>query len=100
MMAPVNAPDPPRPLDDEEWEEVNARASIFPSPEVKAALHEVIERAGDFSSAVMLYERAQAPTYRPKEGESPSLVMGEARDEALAAISDAERLMRDELASL
>ena len=93
--------DPPEPLDDDEWARVSGLAAVSPSPEVGAALRETVQTAGAFEGAVMVYQfQEKKPRSASVEGKSAWLVMDEARGGAIAAISNAERVMRDELASL
>jgi hypothetical protein len=98
--------DPPPPLDDEEWATVSGLAAISPSEGVLAALENATERAGDFESDAFTYRRIKArpPAARVDEDPDEELkarrTMDAARGEALDAISEAQRKMREELAEL
>lgn len=94
-------PDPPEPMGDDEWATVSGLASNFPSREVEAALIEAANRTNAFQAAVWLYqweeEHGRSATGTDR---SARLEMDEARDRATDAISQAQRAMSDELASL
>jgi hypothetical protein len=94
-------PDPPEPLNDDEWAAVSALAAVSPSSEVEAALRETVETANAFGAAVSLYEfEKENPTASSVEGKSAWVQMDDVRARAIAAIAEAERSMRDELATL
>jgi hypothetical protein len=98
--------DPPPPLDDEEWATVSGLAAISPSEDILAALENASERAGDFDFEASTYRRIKArpPATRVNEDPDEELkarrTMDAARGEAIDAISEAQRKMREELAGL
>jgi hypothetical protein len=99
-------PEPPQPLEDEEWAEVSGLASISPSPEVLAALEEAAQKTSDFEIHAFTYRRINARPSAARVNEDPEeelkarLSMDTARDHALDAITEAERSMREDLAKL
>jgi len=94
-------PDPPPPLDDDEWAAVNGVASISPSPGVLTALEEAAQKPSDFEIAVFNHRRVEAnPRVLGDQGMDARMEMDTARDRALAAITEAERAKREELAKL
>jgi hypothetical protein len=99
-------PDPPQPLDDDEWAAVSGLASISPSPEVLAALNEAAQKTSEFEIHAFTYRRinARPPAARvnedPEEEPKARMSMDTARDRALGAITEAERAMREDLAQL
>ena len=50
-------PDPPRPLDDEEWATVSGLVAISPSADVLAALEDASQRTNDFEIHAFTYRR-------------------------------------------
>ena len=94
-------PDPPDPLGDDEWAAASGLAAVSPSPEVEAALRNANERTREFEIAVasVQFEERTGRTLS-ETGKSARLELDEARQGAIAAISDAERIMRDELTAL
>jgi len=97
-------PPPPAPLDDDEWTALNGLAAISTSPEVEAALRETVQTVSVFQGAVSLYrheeENPRAAKAAHRRGKSAYFEMEQARDRAAAAIIEAERVMREELATL
>lgn len=90
--------DPPPPLNDDEWAAVNGLAAVSPSPEVLAALEYAQEGARFFEYAVRELRNAL-------DAEGPQLFTARqqkdnARQRAIAAINETERVMREELAGL
>jgi hypothetical protein len=98
--------DPPPPLDDEEWATVSGLAAISPSEDVLAALEDATEKAGDFESEAFILRRIKARPSAARVNEDPHeepkarRAMDAARGEALNAISEVQRKMREELAEL
>ena len=99
-------PDPPQPLDDDEWAAVSGLAAISPSGEVLAALNEAAQKTSEFEIHAFTYRRinARPPAARvnedPEEEPKARMSMDTARDRALGAITEAERAMREDLAQL
>jgi hypothetical protein len=91
-------PDPPPPLDDDEWARLNGRLAVSGSREALAALEEAQRRSQSFDGARMVYVgmRNQNALQMPEARRR----MDEARRRASEAINEVERLMRDELAGL
>lgn len=83
----VPRPDPPPPLDDEEWTSLMGRAAVSATQSVLIAL----EAASYFASAY-----ASDIEHRSDDHHAIRVTRDRARD----AISDAEREMREELADL
>ena len=99
-------PEPPQALDDEEWAGVSGLASISPSREVLAVLEEAAQKTSDFEIHAFTYRRIneRPPAARvnedPEEELNARLSMDAARNQALGAITEAERVMREDLATL
>lgn len=95
-------PDPPPPLDDDDWAAVSGLAAVSPSAEVLEAMDEAAQKTSGFEFAVFRYRQVEArPTAFPAdEGLNARKEMDQARDDALEAISEAQRRMREELAEL
>lgn len=96
-------PDPPQPLDDDEWSAVSGLAAVSPSQDVLTALKEAAQKTSDFEIAVSTYRRVEARPAVSQRGDDAMdarLGMDEARDRALGAIAEAQRTMREELAKL
>jgi hypothetical protein len=99
-------PDPPPPLDDEEWATVSGLAAVSPSEGVLAALQDASQKTSDFETRAFTYRRINARPAAARVNEDPDeepkarRSMDAARDQALDAISEAQRTMRDELAEL
>ena len=99
-------PDPPRPLDDEEWATVSGLVAISPSADVLAALEDASQRTNDFEIHAFTYRRINARPSAARVNEDPEeepkarRSMDDARVHALEAITEAERAMREDLAQL
>jgi hypothetical protein len=91
-------PDPPAPLDDDEWTRLTGRMSVSGSREALLALEEAQRRAHSFNGALMAYRgmRNQNALQMPAARQR----MDEVRTRASEAIDEVERLMRNELAEL
>jgi hypothetical protein len=99
-------PEPPQPLDDEDWATVSGLAAITPSGDVLAALEDAAQKTSEFEIHAFTYRRigerpsAARVNEDPEEELKARLSMDAARDQALAAIAEAERAMREDLATL
>jgi hypothetical protein len=99
-------PDPPPPLDDDDWAAVSGLAAVSPSQDVLAAMEEAARKTSDFEIDALKYRRIQAQPAAARVDEDPEeelnarVSMDAARDRALEAISEAQRAMREELAEL
>jgi hypothetical protein len=102
VLGPI--PDPPERLDDEEWARILGRVAVHASKETLAALEEVRDRVQKFGAAALTHRLLE-----PQAGRRPELAnqlfevretANAARERAYAAIDEAERIMREELASL
>jgi hypothetical protein len=99
-------PDPPPPLDDEEWAGVSGLAAISPSQDALTALENASQKTSDFEIAVFTYRQINARPAAARVDEDPDeeldarRSMDAARNRALEAISEAQRTMREELAEL
>jgi hypothetical protein len=91
------APPAPPPLHDDDWTQLEGRITVASSRAVRAAIQEAHRQANLFVGAVMAYRGVRA---QPQQLEGAGNQMHEARTAALAAIDDAERVMREELDSL
>jgi hypothetical protein len=93
--------DPPKPLSDEEWLELQGRVAVAGSARVERAVKEAQRCAQRFVGAAAVYRlatRRNAPNVYEEGG--PRETMDKARTAAYDAIDAAERAMRDELADL
>ncbi len=97
-------PAPPAQVSDEEWVELQGRTAVTGSIEVQERLSGYREAIGNFTLAVMEFERedkkregVQTLPHRWNEAQQIVTAM---RKEALESIDDVERVMRDELANL
>jgi hypothetical protein len=95
-------PEPPTPLNDEEWSAVSGQAAVSPSRKVRSLLTEAAQKTTEFEFAVHDYRQSEArPSVSEDEGgKSPRQTMDEARDHALEAITAAQERMRGELEGL
>lgn len=99
-------PDPPPPLDDEEWATVSGLAAISPSEDVLTGLEDASQKTSVFEIDALTYRRINARPAAARVHEDPDeelnarMSMDAARDRALEAISEAQRAMREELAEL
>jgi hypothetical protein len=95
----ADAPGPPAPLSDKEWAALAGLAAVSPSPEVLDALELAQTETRNFEGAVIQL-RAAEKTAEGSELTSHYQQKDNARQRALVAIEETERVMREELAAL
>jgi hypothetical protein len=93
-------PDPPDALDDEEWTALMGRAVVSASPDVLSALEDSNDETMRFQFAVGQVVQMNAQAADANQLVQARQRLDEARERALNAIEEAERVMREELAAL
>jgi hypothetical protein len=70
-------PDPPPPLDDEEWATVSGLAAISPSEDVLTVLEDASQKTSDFEIDVSTYRRLNARPPAARVDEHPRDIGGQ-----------------------
>jgi hypothetical protein len=93
----VPAPNPPG---DDEWVSTEAVAAVSAPSDVVAAFQSAKQAGIDFIARVLSYRGIRHQGGRPQMEEGARQEMEQARERAIAAIDEVERIMREELAEL